>query len=203
MSEFEDWEERYDGMTGSLFYVSGDQEYYWKPLDSPAPKHTWHRLTDPTGNTVVCYYNINDHSIEDTVGENEVANDMKLHDTFLRECKASGVGRGSIGKCWQALDKNSELVAEKFGWQWRFRRDKNIWYYHDAVFSRYQWAPPDGWSPVRYVRCGEGDSAEFYDLYDRIMITREHEDYASIIDFEVAIGNAESKELLLKYRGTR
>jgi len=209
VSEFEGWEERYDGMTGSLFYVSDTGDFYWKPLESPAPKHKWHKLTDPHGK-FVCYYNIIEHEINDEIDENEVVNEMRLNDTYLRGCTDCGDGSGSIGKSWHTLEKNSTVVAEKFGWEWCYVPSKQIWYYHDAVFSRYQWDPPDEWAAVRYIRFGDDDESddeaddskqpEFYDYIEQRMVTHEQEDYDGIIDFEVVTGNVDIQGDLISHK---
>ena len=193
VSVFEGWEERYDGMTGSLFYKSDSGEFYWKPLKSPAPKHEWHKLLGPN-EKFVCYYNIITHTIADEVGENAVVHHLRLNDTYLRGCTDITDGRGSIGKCWHTLEHDSILLAESDGWEWRYVMSKKIWYFHRAMFSRYQWSAPDEWAAVRYIRFDEGGDGphrpEFYDYIEQRMIREGEEEYDDIESLEVVTGNA-------------
>merc|ERR1719271_596082 len=108
---------------------------------------------------------------------------MELNPTFLREVSESGTDRGSLGKSWHSLD-NSEVVAKKFGWQWRYCADRGIWHYYDAVFYRYQWTRPKEWSAMRFIKFKDG---QYYDCQDREWLS----DADDVTQFEVVEGNSD------------
>lgn len=196
---FDKWEERYDELTGSLYYFDGaSQEFYWKPLKGgPAPSHEWHRLTAPN-NYIIGFYNVMTHEIRDpkTLTEEEMGpnvNTMELNPTFLRECDAQDPTHGTIGKCWHMLD-HSVVVAEKFGWQWRYHEEGDVWHFYDHVFSRYQWQLPKEWSASRYIRFEDG---QLYDCQEHVEVSPDVEATLDINAFEVVAGRREMQSKIV------
>ena len=61
---------------------------------------------------------------------------------------------------------HSVVVAEKFGWQWRYHEEGDVWHFYDHVFSRYQWQLPKEWSASRYIRFEDG---QLYDCQVRTL----------------------------------